>query len=575
LNAQRNLSKSQETLNTSLQRLSTGLRINSAKDDAAGLAISTRFTTQINGLNQAVRNANDGISLAQTGEAALDEMTNNLQRIRELSVQSANATNSASDRAALDAEVQQRLAEIDRIGSQTSFNGRKILDGSFGSATFQVGSNVGETISLDLSSSTRLSSLGSTASATSDNTLGTTEPVAGSYTTGQLNSLDFDDFTGGSQTTTTGGLQTDYTTPGTFSVDTIEVALSGDYGSDAAVQSAIQAALGSDYIVGLAGGEISITKANTAANAGTALTAPVLANVSGSTDDFTTTATTAAAGSQSSLEFDVDGTTVTINADYTGDQAGLVADIQGQLSGDYVVAADGAAGFSITSATAGATPAAAVSGFTGANGEATTITGASGGTTVAAVAADYENISFAVSGDLSIAIGDAAAVAVADGTYSTMDDFVSAINTALGSNGLAEDNGDGTISIFASEAITFTGAAAATAGLDDAAVSGNLSTANVNTVAASNDMIRRVDSALTAISDRRSDFGAIQNRFESTITNLQTISENLSASRGRILDADFAAETANLTKAQILQQAGTAILAQANALPQAALSLLQ
>ena len=167
LNAQRNLQRSQETLNTSLQRLSTGLRINSAKDDAAGMAITTRFTTQINGLNQAVRNANDGISLAQTGEAALDEMTNNLQRIRELAVQSANATYSDSDRAALDAEVQQRLAEIDRIANQTSFNGRKILDGSFGSAVFQVGANVGETISLDLQNSMRLDSLGATTAATS------------------------------------------------------------------------------------------------------------------------------------------------------------------------------------------------------------------------------------------------------------------------------------------------------------------------------------------------------------------------------------------------------------------------
>ncbi|NNF66378.1 MAG: flagellar protein FlaB, partial [Gammaproteobacteria bacterium] len=134
LNAQRNLSMSDSSLAEALQRLSTGLRINSAKDDAAGLAISDRFTTQIRGLNQAVRNANDGISLAQTAESALSEVSNNLQRIRELAVQSANATNSASDRQALDAEVQQRLSEIDRIASQTTFNNRKVLDGSFGDA---------------------------------------------------------------------------------------------------------------------------------------------------------------------------------------------------------------------------------------------------------------------------------------------------------------------------------------------------------------------------------------------------------------------------------------------------------
>src|SRR5262249_34964530 len=163
INAQRNLSNSQSTLATSLQRLSSGLRINSAKDDAAGLAISDRFTTQINGLNQAVRNSSDGISLAQTAESALGELTNNLQRIREIAVQSANASNSASDRAALDQEVQQRIAEVDRIASQTSFNGQKVLDGTFGTATFQVGANVGDTISVNLSTSVRATAIGKTA----------------------------------------------------------------------------------------------------------------------------------------------------------------------------------------------------------------------------------------------------------------------------------------------------------------------------------------------------------------------------------------------------------------------------
>ena len=167
LTAQRNLNSSQNDVATALQRLSTGLRINSAKDDAAGLAISERFSTQIRGLNQAARNANDGISLAQTGEGALAEFTNNLQRIRELAVQSANATNSDSDRAALDLEVQQRLAELDRIARQTSFNGRNILDGTFGNAQFQVGANVGETIGLNLDSSVRTSDVGAVATATS------------------------------------------------------------------------------------------------------------------------------------------------------------------------------------------------------------------------------------------------------------------------------------------------------------------------------------------------------------------------------------------------------------------------
>ena len=148
LNAQRNLNASQNAANTALERLSSGLRINSAKDDAAGLAISERFQSQITGLSQAQRKANDGISLAQTAEGAMDEITNNLQRIRELAVQSANATNSISDRQALNQEVQQRIEEINRIAAQTSFNGLKVLDGTFSTQTFQVGANTGEAISL-------------------------------------------------------------------------------------------------------------------------------------------------------------------------------------------------------------------------------------------------------------------------------------------------------------------------------------------------------------------------------------------------------------------------------------------
>src|SRR6187549_4240919 len=166
LNAQRNLTTSAGQLASSLQRLSSGLRINSAKDDAAGLAISNRMTTQINGLNQAARNANDGISLAQTAEGALGELTNNLQRIRELSVQAANASNSGTDRAALDQEVQQRLSEVDRIASVTAFNGQKVLDGSFGNALFQVGANVGETIAVSLAQGVKANQIGQIATST-------------------------------------------------------------------------------------------------------------------------------------------------------------------------------------------------------------------------------------------------------------------------------------------------------------------------------------------------------------------------------------------------------------------------
>src|SRR5215510_8439059 len=218
LNAQRNLSTSGSQLATSLQRLSSGLRINSAKDDAAGLAISDRMTTQISGLNQAARNANDGISLAQTTEGALQEVTNNLQRIRELAVQSANATNSDSDRAALDQEVQQRLAEVNRIATQTSFNGRKVLDGSFGNATFQVGANVGETISVGLATSVKnadignINSTGAGTGAKLQDSDYTSSPVTftGTDSAGVNFSVTLnDDYTGGTGATSGNSLLTD------------------------------------------------------------------------------------------------------------------------------------------------------------------------------------------------------------------------------------------------------------------------------------------------------------------------------------------------------------------------------
>ncbi len=373
LNAQRNLSRSQGMLNTALERLSTGLRINSAKDDAAGLAISERFTTQIRGLNQAVRNASDGISLAQTTESALGELTNNLQRIRELAVQSVNATNSASDRAALDAEVQERIAEIDRIAKQTNFNGVKVLDGSFGTATFQVGANVGETISVSLTTNVTSGAIG-----TVDTNLTT---AAYSMANASSNNIEIE-FGDGSDTDAYG---------------------SAIVTADATIQEAVD----------------SINAAN------------------------------------------LDGISAFVN------DAGRIQILNN-------------------------------------TGNQLTFT------------------------EVGAATGDTLG-----------------LTTGL------------------------------TTGAETAATATTLEGVGVDTVGNANFAIARVDSALTTVNGLRGNLGAIQNRFESTIVNLQTVSENLSASRGRIQDADFAAETAALTKAQILQQAGVAVLSQANAQPQLALILLQ
>ena len=499
LNAQRNLSTSGSQLATSLQRLSSGLRINSAKDDAAGLAISNRFTTQINGLNVAARNANDGISLSQTAESALGELTNNLQRIRELAVQSANATNSASDRTALDLEVQQRLAEIDRIATQTSFNGQKVLDGTFGTASFQVGANAGETISINLSQGVKTTQLGQIAKATSSTEV-------------DVNALS------GSAT--------------------IQV------GSSAAVT-------------------IAASKAGTAAgqNAGSAYAKAAAVNAA-SVPGLTVSA-------QSNVEFAVAATTTTGTSGTPVATSTYSLRINGQ---DIFAAYDQSTGATLTTQQ--------ISDAINAQSGTTGVTAALSGSKLLLSAADGRDI--IVGQDLGTGAGGGISAGTAQtvngtaytaGTLGTVAQATATSTTAAAVNG-------GTLTFSATQNIILTGDGTAyglpnatnnTIALDTS----TLSAVNVTTVNNANNAIQRIDAALTSVSSIRSTFGAIQNRFESTIANLQAVSENLSASRSRILDTDFAAETANLTRAQILQQAGTAILAQANSVPQNVLTLLR
>lgn len=494
LNAQRNLNTSQSSLATSLERLSSGLRINSAKDDAAGLAISERFTTQIRGLNQAIRNANDGISLSQTAEGALGELTNNLQRIRELAVQSANATNSDSDRAALNQEVSQRLAEIDRIASQTSFNGRKVLDGTFGNAAFQVGANVGETIDLSLATSVRQDSIGA---------------IATTATTGLV-----DQFDGTAAT------------PATAALGVFTQGAGGADGDDTFIVT---------FDTGDAGEELVVTTAASATVTYQEVEDAFVAAGFGADGSGTVAGYTLDLGVSGDIAEAVeDGTLTVVRAD-----------------GDTFTTTEtlGGAGGFVTTTPAFASTADSVNGVEAVAGADLTI----------------------ATGGLLIQVGDDTAVDLA-GTYASAQELADAINTNV-SGVYAEVDDAGEVTLSSAEALTITGTAIPT-GLADAAVSGSLSTASVTSVANANETIQRIDAALTSVSDLRSTFGAIQNRFESTIANLSTTVESLTASRSRIQDADFAAETANLTRAQILQQAGTAILAQANALPQNVLSLL-
>ena len=469
LNAQRNLTRSQDTLATALQRLSSGLRINSAKDDAAGLAIANRFTTQIRGLNQAARNANDGISLAQTAESALDELTNNLQRIRELAVQSANATNSASDRAALDQEVQQRIAEINRISSQTSFNGQKVLDGSFGTAAFQVGANVGETISVNLTTGVRADQIGQIATSTG------TAVTANSLSDGGL---------------------------------TI--------------------AVGQGTAVSIGASAAGTATTQTADSAWAKVNAINSAGVSGLTATATnettgTFSTVSTASGTSTYNLTINSVAIYSGADNLADGASLTgADVVAQINL-----------------------------FSTQTGVSASISG----TSVTLTAADGRNVVLAET--------------ITAGTGAT----VTGTGIAAGQTGTLR----GTISLSAAQNITLGGANAdiGFAGTSIAVDSTTLATVNVSSVTNANVAIQRADASLTAVSSLRSQLGAIQNRFESVISGLTAVSENLTASRSRIQDADFAAETAALTKAQILQQAGTAVLAQANAVPQTVLSLFR
>ncbi len=492
LNAQRNLNTSQSALAVSLQRLSSGLRINSAKDDAAGLAISDRFTTQIRGLNQAVRNSQDGVSLSQTSESALAEITNNLQRIRELAVQSANATNSTSDRAALDLEVQQRIAEIDRIATQTSFNGRKVLDGSFGNAAFQVGANVGETINVNLSTGSRSTQIGQIATGTSSAEV-TTTALGGTGT-----------IVVGSNAATTIGASKQGTAAGQ--------SVGSAYSKAAAINAA-----GVPSLSTTATNNIELVTANVTSAGG--------------------------AGTYS----------LTINGRDVYSAAVVSATITSQQVADAINAQSSNTG----------------------------VTAALSGTDLRLSAADGRdiNIGQTVGGDT------AGGITAGAGGASTVNGVVyrdGTIGTAANATAFSTDatavNG-GTITLTATDNIIVTADGAnlgfSAAGFTLTRDTTTIASSNVQTVAAANSAITRIDSALTSVSNLRSTFGAIQNRFESVIGNLESVAENLTASRSRILDADFAAETAALTRGQILQQAGTAILAQANSLPNNVLSLLR
>jgi flagellin len=477
INAQRNLSSSSDNLATSMERLSSGMRINSAKDDAAGLQISNRLTSQINGLGVAQRNANDGISMAQTAEGAMQESTSILQRMRDLALQSANGSNSDEDRAALQKEVSALQTELTRISDTTSFGNQSLLDGSFGSKSFQVGANANEIINVNLKS------------------------VAAS------------------------------------DIGSFQSVLAGDAASALGLGRA-SAAADTDLLStnGVAGGALSINgEALTTVPAvgDSAKTIATSINAIRTDTGVTADAKTQAEISVSAtgtMSFDLNGTSVSANNSDLSDLSELAEAIN------------------------------AVSGDTG-------ITAFNNGATVTLTDESGENIDIAdvtsATGDMNVAGLDQNGTA--QGTPIVLDGQLAAADSTTVA---------GSIKLTSTTSFSTVTATDADLGADAVSLLNQVSDVDLATQDGAQSALDVIDGAIAQIDSQRANLGAIQNRFSHTISNLANVAENVSASRSRIQDTDFATETATMTKNQILQQAGTSILAQANQLPQTALSLI-
>ncbi len=571
LNAQRQLMNSGADLDKASERLASGRRINSAADDAAGLAISNRQTSQIRGLDQAIRNANDGISLIQTAEGALEESTNILQRMRELAIQSANGIYSDTDRTTLDAEVQQLKAEIDRIAETTSFNGQNILDGSLGEFDLQVGASSGQSISVEIGTLDAKSLGGGNSgdvvgTAMTDSITNIVASIAGTAGTSlTINDQNAGDFSGvttlngfvDSINTNVSGVEASAFLEGTASAAGDGIITSSQY-----VQFAVRDADGNTQTYQVSGtgslteladkiGEVSngdlegtinddgflqvnsdnaesivvtysgATASNTGIAASTTFRASLAFDITDSSVENvkiaiadTTTALTAALaedlGLQNRTKSDITGNALT--------GTGALAD------GDVIIN-----GIAISAITAG--------GDTGAQAQ-----------------------------NLAAAINETSNLT---GVVATADTAATAMNVTLNS----VDGTEISIDFKAGGAATF-----ANTGLletNNSSTSGDsISGVDISTQQGALDAIAVVDAALDEISSVRADLGAINNRLDFTVSNLSSVIQNTSEARSRIMDADFAAETAALSRSQVLQQASQAILAQANARPQQVLSLL-
>ena len=571
---QNNINKNQSALSTSIERLSSGLRINSAKDDAAGQAIANRFTSNIKGLTQAARNANDGISLAQTTEGALSEINNNLQRVRELTVQATTGTNSDSDLASIQDEIKSRLEEIDRVSGQTQFNGVNVL-AKDGSMKIQVGANDGQTITIDLkkidSDTLGLNGFNVNGSGTITNKAATVSDVTRAGGTLQPDGY-YDIKTentalttqaafaklsdGDTVSTTTAGVTTKYTydaASGNFNTDKTVSGLAADATARTKLIDSLKADTGqsvsgswttnsgtvkfdtdSDGNITIGGADAFIdTAGNLTTNKAGAGTVPA------TTKDLVDIASSIN-GAGGTLSFN--GTDYSIQAgNDSGTPADTSDDVIGSISYKATVSKD------------------VVLAETTATGTTTSMTMKSG----------------VMSSTLAFGTGGTSA-----DTYTDADGAITKTKDYTISYAVNKDTGAVTVADYAAE--DSTGAAVddskykptvgATVNLNTA---GKLTTDATSAGTATKDPLKALDDAIASIDKFRSSLGAIQNRLDSAVTNLNNTTTNLSEAQSRIQDADYATEVSNMSKAQIIQQAGNSVLAKANQVPQQVLSLLQ
>ena len=562
---QKNLNKAGDALSTSMTRLSSGLKINSAKDDAAGMQIANRLTSQVKGMTVAIANANNGSSIAQTAEGAMQESTNILQRLRELALQSANGDKSADDRASLQQEFTAKVGELTRISSTTTFGGRNLLDGSFQNQSFQVGADANQTISFGM---TDISATGLKGSFGEANATGGITQLAAKVTGGAIDL---------SATTTPNTLATAaaYAAPAATEVLTFGGAGTGTVTLTAAEDTAAKAA---DKI-NLSSGTTGVTAKDNAGKLELSSTASftVASSVAADGGNFKTAAATSTAGTPvtglaKDADINVNGTKISLTAGMKLEGAGGVIEAinaQTTAAGKTGVTASAQDGRLVLTSQDGKAVSLTDQADTPEGKGALAQLGLAAGKTEAKLTADTSVTMNGV--EVKFKKGD------------SMDSIVSSINSA--STGVtASKNADNTLKLFSTKDITVGDGSAGT-GLDSLGLTAKTTSSNtVETSVASlsilsaegaQQSIQALTGAIQQIDTQRSELGAVQNRFDSTVSNLQSISENSTAARGRVQDTDFASEAAELTKQQTLQQAATAILSQANQLPSAVMKLLQ